>query len=252
MRPYKYFFILLLYCNVVTVQASNLHIAAAANLRFILPELIVSFEQKTGHQVSVSYAASGTLTTQIQHGAPFELFLSANPYYIRRLIDAKLTKGTVVNYAQAQLAFFSANDSALELDTDLHGLQQAIEQGAINKVAIANPRHAPYGQAAKSALEQAGLWQKIQPYLLIAENASQVMQFSLITSVDAGFVPYSHIIQPQFSRLGRFVKLDVSLQQQAILLKNSSDTSQQFLDYIQTGKAHELFVKHGFLVKDNS
>jgi len=233
------------------LQAEQLHIAAAANLRFVLPELVAEFEQQTDHDVAVSYAASGTLTTQIQHGAPFELFMSADPHYIQRLNDAELTQGEAVNYAQAQLALFASNKSTLNVDEQLNGLQKALEHGTINKIAIANPRHAPYGQAARSALQQAGLWQQVQPYLLMAENASQVMQFSLTTSVDAGFVPYTHIIQPTFSSLGRFVKLDVRLQQQAILLRQSTATSQQFLDFIQTDKAHELFIKHGFLVMED-
>ena len=248
---YKYFLLCLLLCSTLTVQADKIHIAAAANLRFVLPELITGFEHKTGHHVSVSYAASGALTTQIQHGAPFELFLSAAPSYIQRLIDAELTQGETINYAQSQLAFFASNKSELTVDEQLNGLKQAMEQGALNKIAIANPRHAPYGQAAQSALEKAGLWQQIQPYLLMAENASQVMQFSLATSVDAGFVPYAHIIQPKFSSRGQFVKLDEKLQQQAILLRNSTATSKQFLDFIQTDKAHEIFVKHGFLVMED-
>jgi len=250
---YKYFLICLLLCSVLTpAQADKIHIAAATNLRFVLPELVASFEHKTGHQVSVSYAASGTLTTQIQHGAPFELFLSANPDYIQRLIDAELTQAHPVNYAQAQLAFFASNKSVLDVDEQLNGLKQALEQGSLNKIAIANPRHAPYGQAAQSALEKVGLWQQVQPYLLMAENASQVMQFSLTTSVDAGFVPYGYIIQTKFSSLGQFVKLDAKLQQQAILLRNATATSQQFLGFIQTDTAHELFIKHGFLVMENS
>jgi len=233
-------------------QADKIHIAAATNLRFVLPELVASFENNTGHQVSVSYAASGTLTTQIQHGAPFELFLSANPDYIQRLIDAELTQGNAINYAQAQLAFFASNKSALKLDQAFNGLKQRLEQGALNKIAIANPRHAPYGQAAQSTLEKVGLWQQLQPNLLMAENASQVMQFSLTASVDGGFVPYGHIIQPKFASLGQFVKLDAKLQQQAILLRNHTAISQQFLDFIQTDMAHEIFSKHGFLIMENS
>ncbi len=252
MNFYKYFFIFLLLCSTTSVRADKLHIAAAANLRFVLPELIAGFEHETGHQVSASYAASGTLTTQIQHGAPFELFLSASPAYIQRLIDAELTQGNAINYAQAQIAFFASNKSELDIDEQLNGLKLSLEQGSLNKIAIANPRHAPYGQAAQSALEQAGLWQQIQPYLLMAENASQVIQFSLTSSVDAGFIPYGHIIQPRFLSLGKFVKLDERLQQQAILLRNATEIAEQFLDFIQTDTAHEIFSKHGFLVMEDS
>lgn len=249
---YRYFLALIAFCCVTNVYADTLHIAAATNLRFVLPELVDEFEQQTGHDVLVSYAASGTLTTQIQHGAPFELFMSASPTYIQRLIDAKLTNGEAVNYAQSQLALFASSDSTLLVDKDLNGLKLAMQQGTLNKLAIANPRHAPYGQAAQSALQQAGLWQQVQPYLLMAENASQVMQFSLSTVVAAGFVPYTHIIQPQLASRGRYVKLGVTLQQQAISLGMTNNTSKQFLDYIQTENARNLFTKHGFLVMESS
>lgn len=244
----KYLFSLLLACSVVPVQAADIRVAAAANLRYVLPELAEAFAQQTGHQLAVSYAASGTLTTQIQHGAPFEAFLSANPEYIQRLINAQLTKGDVVDYAQAQLALFASNHSLLDVDDSLQSLKIALEQGKLNKVAIANPKHAPYGQAARSELEQAGIWQQIQPHLLIAENASQVVQFALSSSVDAGFVPYAHIIQPQLASQGRFVKLDVTLPQQAILVQGASAYADQFLQFIQTARARIILVKHGFLV----
>jgi len=246
---FKYVFSLLIMCVSVQGQAADIRIAAAANLRYVLPELAEKFEQQTGHQLAVSYAASGTLTTQIQHGAPFEVFLSASPDYVQRLIKEELTKGDVVNYAQAQLALFASNHSLLDVDDNLQSLKRALEQGKINKIAIANPRHAPYGQAARSELERAGIWQQIQPHLLIAENASQVVQFALSTSVDAGFVPYAYIIQPQLASRGRFVKLDARLLQQAILVRSASEYAAEFLIFIQTDAARVIFIKHGFLIE---
>jgi molybdate transport system substrate-binding protein len=245
---FKYFFSLLFACIVVQVHAADIHIAAATNLRYVLPDLAEKFEQQTGHQLAVSYAASGTLATQIQHGAPFEVFLSANPDYIQRLIKAQLTEGEVAHYAQAQLALFASNHSLLEVDDSLQSLKTALEQGNLNKVAIANPKHAPYGHIARSELERAGIWQQIQPHLLIAENASQVVQFALSSSVDAGFVPYAHIIQPQLASQGRFVKLDVTLPQQAVLVRGASEYADQLLKFIQTERARTIFIKHGFLV----
>jgi len=233
-------------------HADNIHIAAASNLRFVLPELIEEFTLQTEHHISVSYAASGTLTAQIQYGAPFELFFSADPSYIKRLISANLTQGKVVNYAQSQLALFASNESELLIDNGIESLEKILNNGLLSKVAIANPLHAPYGYAAKLSLKKAGLWQKIQPYLLVAENASQVMQFSLSTTVNAGFVPYSFIIQPQLSSLGRFIKLDITLQQQAVLLRNSSEVGPLFLKFIQTKSAHEILIKNGLLVEGNA
>ncbi|MDH5357193.1 MAG: molybdate ABC transporter substrate-binding protein [Gammaproteobacteria bacterium] len=248
MRCCKYVIALLLSCCIFQAQANEIRIAAAANLRYVLPELVERFQDLTGDQVSVTYAASGTLTTQILHGAPFELFLSANSDYIQRLVKAALTEGKVINYAQAQLALFSSHQSKLVLDDSLDCLKVALEHGNLKKVAIANPRHAPYGQAAEKVLRNAGIWKQIQPHLLIAENASQVAQFSLSTAADAGFVPYAHVIQPQLSSLGRFIKLDAVLQQQAVLLRGASQQARHFLTFIQTIDVIDIFTKHGFIV----
>ena len=248
MTLYKYLIALLLSCCVFQVQANEIRVAAAANLRYVLPELAELFQQQTGHRLAVTYAASGTLTTQIQHGAPFELFLSASPDYVQRLIKAELTEGEAINYAQAQLALFASNHSKLSVDAGLQGLKEVLFRGDLNKVAIANPRHAPYGQVAKTVLEEAGIWQLIQPHLLMAENATQAVQFTLSSTVDAGFVPYAEIIQPQLASQGRFIKLDVKLQQQAVLLNGASQQAKLFLAFIQIMDAHDIFIKHGFLV----
>ncbi|PHS69678.1 MAG: molybdate ABC transporter substrate-binding protein [Methylophaga sp.] len=239
---------LLLACGSILLHAGEVNIAAATNLRYVLPELVQRFEQQTGHQLAISFAASGTLTTQIQHNAPFELFLSANPDYINRLVQSGKTKGEVVEYAQAQVAFYAANHSTLQLDIDLKGLQQALNDGSLNKIAIANPKHAPYGQAAKIILQKAGIWQAIQTHLLIAENASQAVQFAMSTSVDASFVPYAHVIQPQLKSRGRFVKLDSFLSQQAVLIKGATKIASQFLRFLQTETADKILTQHGFVV----
>ena len=130
------------------------------------------------------------------------------------------------------------------------GLKSTLESGQLRKVAIANPMHAPFGQAAQQLLERAGLWQQIQPQLLIAENASQTMQFALSNQVDVGFVPYSYMLQPQLSFKGRFLKLDLTLPQQAVLIRGGSEIAVQFLDFIQSEQVKVIFKKQGFAVKD--
>lgn len=125
----------------------------------------------------------------------------------------------------------------------------ALNNGSLNKVVIANPKHAPYGQAAEKALKNAGLWQAVQAHLLIAENASQAVQFTMSTSVDAGFVPYSNVIQPKLKMRGSYVRLDYLLPQQAVLLKGAEASSGQFLDFIQSQSARAILNKHGFVVK---
>jgi len=243
-------FVFVLSCCFFPVHAEEIRIAAATNLRYVLPVLAEKFEQQTAHHIAISFAASGTLTTQILHDAPFEVFLSANPDYINRLADMGKTDGDVIDYAEAQLAFYAAKHSKLKLDKNLSSLAVGLKSGSLNKVAIANPKHAPYGQAAETALKKAGIWQAIQKHLLIAENASQAVQFTMSTSVDAGFVPYSHVIQAKLESTGRFVKLDSMLPQQAVLIKGAAEPAKQFLDFLQTEAASSILIKHGFVVED--
>lgn len=252
MKLYKYFLCLLLYCCIFPLQAADTQIAAASNLRHVLPPLIVEFEQQTGHHINVSYAASGTLTTQIQHGAPFDAFFSADPSYILRLSDEGLSEGDVINFARAQIVLFASTQSSLKLDANLIGLKSALERGELRKIAIANPMHAPYGQAAQKILEQASIWQKIQSQLLIAENSSQAIQFALSSQVDAGFVPYSDMLQPQIASKGRYIKLNESLPQQAVLVRGGSAVAKQFLAFIQTEPAITIFRNQGFIVEDQA
>lgn len=247
MKCLNHAFAILLLCLSFQVQAANIHIAAAANLRFVLPELIEKFEQQTGKHAMVSYAASGTLTAQILHDAPFDIFLSASPQYIQRLTEAQLTKDDPVNYAKAQLALFVPNDSKFNINDGLQGLTLALEHGVLSRVAIANPKHAPYGKIAKKELQNAGVWKNIQPHLIIAENALQAVQFTLTSSVDAGLIPYSHAIHPKFLHQGQNIKLEETLQQQAVLLKRSPESAKEFLLFLQQKFSRDVFLKHGFL-----
>tara|TARA_R110002050_G_scaffold9504_1_gene33128 strand:+ start:276453 stop:277214 length:762 start_codon:yes stop_codon:yes gene_type:complete len=243
---------LFLTCCSYQLQAAEIQIAAASNLRYVLSELIAQFDQKSGHRVHVSYAASGTLTTQIQHGAPFEVFLSADPYYVQHLSEGGLSEGAVIDFAQAQMVLFASTQSPLSLDANLLGLKSALIRGELNKVAIANPKHAPYGQVAQRLLEEAGIWQHIQSQLLIAENASQAIQFALTSQVDAGFVPYSYVLQPQIASQGRYIQLDATLPQQAVLIRGASDPAKQFLNFIQTEPAKAIFRAQGFIVLEKA
>ncbi len=249
MKLYHYFFCLFFYGCIPPSQAGEIQIAAASNLRYVLPALSVEFEQQTGHHINVSYAASGTLTTQIQHGAPFELFFSAAPYYILRLSQEGLTEGNVIDFASAQIVLFASTQSPLILDADLANLHTLLEQGKLRKIAIANPMHAPYGQAAQTLLDKAGIWQKIQSHLLIAENASQALQFALSGQVDAGFIPYSYMLQPHISSKGRYIALNESLPQQAVLIRGASNVAKQFLEFVQTERAKTILRIQGFITQ---
>lgn len=244
----------LLFCWLILVSSSvfsaELRLAAATNLRYVLPEIIQLFEQQSGHKLTVSYAASGTLATQIIHGAPFNVFLSANPDYIARLQEKDLVAQQTVTFANGQLALFSATHAMFDVVKGMNSIQQALDNKMLKKVAIANPTHAPYGQAAKAALEKHGLWDLIQPHLLIAENASQATQFTLSSRSSVGFIPYTHAIQPAIEQRGQFIKLDAVLPQHAVAVKPSSPVAEQFLAFLQKPLVADTLLKHGFMLTE--
>ncbi len=167
-------------------------LAAASSLRSLWPELVENYTKDTGQKAPrVSFASSGLLSTQIINGAPFELFLSADRQSIERLPAALLTSIPQV-YATGELHLVVAANSplsdTLSLETLATGLQ---DRENPLRVAIPNPAHAPYGRAAKAALESAGMWPVAAQQLLAAENAAQTLQFVLSGAVDIAIVPQS-------------------------------------------------------------
>jgi molybdate transport system substrate-binding protein len=240
------YWLMLLLLFAGTAQAEPVRVAAASDLRYVMPDLVAEFKKQTDIDIAVTYAASGTLTTQIRHGAPYDLFFSANPKYIELLLELDLTAGEPVDYAQGDLALFAGKHSSVNVDKALSGLVESVRAGQVKKIAIANPQHAPYGQAAVKALEQAGIYQAAQPFLLLAENASQVTQFSLTPDVDAGFIPYTHAIQPKIAARGSYVRLDSKLQQQMVILKQHDAAAGQFAAFIMSEAGRALFIQHGF------
>ncbi|MCM2312215.1 MAG: molybdate ABC transporter substrate-binding protein, partial [Steroidobacteraceae bacterium] len=134
-------------------------VAAASDLQFALDEIVVRFEQDTGLAPRVTYGSSGNLARQIEQGAPFELFLSADEAFVSRLAARRLTRGRGDLYAHGRIVLFAPNGSPLELDPALDGLARRLASGQSGRLAVANPEHAPDGRAAEQALRARGLWQ---------------------------------------------------------------------------------------------
>lgn len=232
------------------VIAETVHIAAAANLRYVLPEIIAEYHLQSENAIAVTYAASGTISNQIKHGAPYQLFLSANAGFIKPLIELGLTKNPPFAYADAQLALFALHDSTVQLDVNLQGLKHYLQNKPDKKIAIANPQHAPYGIAAKQFMIEQGVWPLVEPYLVQAENAGQLTQFTLTGNVALGFIPFSHAIQPAIKAKGRFLKLSVILPQQGVLTIRATDAAADFVRFLSDDRARQLFTDHGFKVPE--
>jgi molybdate transport system substrate-binding protein len=227
-------------------------IAAAADLKFALDEIAQSFRQETGKEVRLVFGSSGNFVTQIENGAPFQMFLSADEDYVLRLAEKGLARGKGTLYAIGRVVLFVPTGSPLKADASLGDLEAALGDGRLKRFAIANPAHAPYGRAAREALQKRGLWESIEPRLVLGENASQAMQFAASGSTQGGIVPLSLSKAPQFAKLGSFAALPAEwhqpLRQRTVLLRNAGAVAQAFYAYVQTPKAREIFVRYGFVL----
>lgn len=225
-------------------------VAAASSLKFALDDIAVAWQRATGASFRVSYGSSGNFTQQIEQGAPFELFLSADEVHVGRLQRKGLTQDAGAVYAVGRIVLFAPNGSALQVDERLDGLRAALHDGKLKRFAIANPEHAPYGVAAREALRAAGLWQAIEPKLVYGENATQAAQFAASGSAQGGIVPLSLALSTPFASAGRYVLLPASahapLRQRMVLTRRASDGARALYDYLQGPDARAILRRHGF------
>lgn len=227
-------------------------IAAAADLKFALAEVAERFARDTGRTVKLSFGSSGNFTYQIEQGAPFQLFLSADETFVFRLADKGLTADRGVLYAIGRLVLFAPHGSPLRVDSELRDLKAALADGRIRRFAIANPDHAPYGRAARAALRHAGLWAAAEARLVLGENASQATQFAASGSSQGGIVPLSLSKADAVARLGAFALIpagwhaDEPLRQRMALTRSADDTARAFYAYLQQPAAREILVRYGF------
>jgi len=228
-------------------------IAVASNLRIVIEEVAQIFYKETGQKVRFSFGSSGNLTRQIIQGAPFEMFMSADEGYVFRVFDAGKAKGRGKIYAYGRIAAFAPKGSPLQ-QADFPGGYLALLEGGIGgRFAIANPQLAPYGRAAKQALEHAGLWQSMQPRLIYGENISQTAQFALSGSTLGGIIAYAQALSLPFKDRGNYQLIPASfhkpLAQRMVLLSKAGDTAKRFYDFIGEKSALEIFNKYGFTVQ---
>ncbi len=234
----------------LAVQASQVpRIAAASSLQFVLPEVLAEFKRQTGHSVRTTFGSSGNFRRQIIQGASFELFLSANEFYVNALVERGLTVDAGVIYGQGRIALVVPTNSQLKPDSNLAGLRQALDKNDIIRFAIANPNHAPYGRAAREALQVYGLWNAIQPFIVKGENASQATQFAVSGSTQGGIVPYALAVSPIIAESNQVVLIAQSshqpIGQRMVLLQGSGDVARQLYDFISSAQAQAIFNQFG-------
>jgi molybdate transport system substrate-binding protein len=225
-------------------------LTAAADLSTLLKEIGEGYEKKTGVKVNLSFGAAGALTQQIQNGAPFDLFFSADMDYPCQLIAAgDADAASLYQYAVGKLVLWVPAESSL--DVERQGMNILLDR-SVKKIAIANPRHAPYGRAAVAALKHAGVYDRITDRLVLGENVSQAAQFVQSDNAQAGFVALAHAVAPGMRAKGKYweVPLDFypPLAQGVILLSHSQHKkeAEEFLEYVKTKEAAGLLRKYGF------
>ena len=230
--------------------------AGAADLSAALKEIGDSYEKKTGVKVKLSFGASGALTQQIQNGAPFDLFFSADMDYPRQLIAAGDAEGaSLYQYAVGRLVLWVPADSSLDLQR--LGMNALLDP-SVKKIAIANPQHAPYGRAAVAALKHAGIYDRVADRLVLGENVAQAAQFVESGNVQAGFVAMAHALAPGMSGKGKYWEVPAEfyppLAQGVVVLSHSQHKKEaaQFLEYVKTKEAAELLRKYGFTLPQSA
>ncbi len=225
-------------------------IAAASSIKFALDEIAVRFTQDTGLMVNISYGSSGNFVAQIRHGAPFQLFLSADEKYIHQLRQYDASLGEGILYAVGRLAIAAPKYSLLELDPKLTGLKFLLKTGKLQRFAIANPDHAPYCERAQEVLQQLGLWDKIKPKLIYGENVSQAALFTVSGSTQGGIIALYLAVSPQFQAMGHYkiipAALHTPLTQRMILTGKAGETAKVFYHYLQSDRARQIFSDFGF------
>ena len=233
------------------VKAERPTIAAAANLNFALTEVADRFARDRGEPVNLVFGASGTLTRQIQDGAPFEMFLAADEEFANQLSAASLTRDAGVVYAVGRLAVFAPKGSPLAVDERLEGLARLLGAKGV-RFAIANPAVAPYGRAAEAVLRKRGLWEPLRPYLVLGDTVAQAAQFTTTGNAVGGIIAYSLVLSPPFAGRGTYALLPVAdhppLRQRMVLLKRAGAVAERFYGYVQGADAQAILRKHGFAV----
>lgn len=232
----------------------EINVAAAADLSAALEEVASSYEKRTGVKVKLSFGASGALTQQIQNGAPFDVFFSADMDYPKQLIAGSLADAaTLYRYAVGQLVLWVPKDSPLDIE---HKGMDVLLDPSVKKISIANPQHAPYGRAAVAALQHYGLYPKVSDRIVLGENVSQAAQFVESGNAQAGFVALAHAQAPAMQGKGKYWVVPAEaypqLDQGVVLISRSvhERDAAAFLEFVKTEEVAVLLQRYGFISPD--
>ena len=235
-------------------RGKEIRVAAAADLKFAMGELAAQFEKQTGSKVNATYGSSRNFLSQLLNGAPFDLFFSADIEYPKKLEAAGLAEpGTFCEYAVGRIVIWTPVDAKVDV---LQEGWNALLDPRVQKIAIANPEHAPYGHAAVAALRKAGIYERVKAKLVYGENVSQAAQFVQSQNAQAGIIALSLAISPPLKggkswEIPR--EMHPAIEQGAILLKNAKnkDAARAFLEFVRSQEGLAILEKYGFVTPES-
>lgn len=227
-----------------TKQPASLVVGAAADLQFAFEEIDPLFERETGAKVEFTFGSSGNLARQIENGAPIDVFASADEAYVSELEAKRLIlENTRRLYALGRLALIVNRAAGLEL----RRLEELLSS-RVKHVSIANPDHAPYGRAARQALEKAGIWGQLQPKVVYGENVRQALQFVQTGNSEAGIVALSVASVPEVTYTLVDQSLYSPLRQEMAAIRGTKQeaTARQFISFVNGPQGAPIMKKYGF------
>lgn len=249
MKPVK---LLLVICSLLVATAAHagkITIAAAADLKFAMDEIVAGFNKDhSGDGVQVVYGSSGKFHTQIQQDAPYDLFFSADIGFPRELARQGLAASEVKPYAVGRIVLWSSEMDAAKMTL------ATLTDPKITKIAIANPKHAPYGKRAEEALKSAGLWEKLQSKLVFGENIAQTAQYVQSGNAQAGIIALALVLNPELSKKGGYYLIPDTmhdpLEQGFIITKRGAGKplARQFAEYMGSKQTRSIMTKYGFVL----
>ena len=230
-------------------HAEKITVAAAADLKFAMDEIVTAFKKNNpGKELDVIYGSSGKFQTQIQQGAPYDLYFSADIGFPRALAQKGFAASAVKPYAFGRIVLWSASLDATKMT------MASLADPKITRIAIANPKHAPYGKRAEEALRASGLWEKLAPKLVYGENIAHTAQFVQTGNAQVGIIALSLAVNPELANKGGYwlipAKLHEPLEQGYIITRRAEGNAlaKRFADYMGSESARAVMTKYGFVL----
>ena len=230
-----------------SAAAAEVKAAVAANFTATMKELAAKFEAKTGNKVTLSFGSSGKLYTQIVNGAPYDIFLSADAARPEKLEDeGGAVQGSRFTYAMGRLALWSAQPDFVDSEGTV------LNSEKFERIAIANPKTAPYGAAAVEVLQGLGLYEKLSPRIVQGDNIAQTYQFVSTGNAQLGFVALSQVMAKQSGSWWQIPQdYYTPIRQDAVLLKSAADNkaAKALLDFLRSPEAKQIIEQSGYGVE---